>query len=302
QVFVVVGTLSCYVANGYYNRVYILESGFLGYLDKENWISLINQQFPGILTIIGKLPELIDELLNSPYFLYDTFSQLLKLAREKGWNQEIFSKFLESVENLPHTFDKYYCFSDLIDSIKNTNIINNYSSEIESLFLVLVEGINKITEGYDSERIDSVCSLILKVARITGLIKEHIPTLLNAFSNLDSEDYIIYDDLLSAITNKTQRFEFFKYILENTEDADLKTYILYNFFTIVEDSKFVKENFVFIMLFFEEALEGYYPYEQDFSEAYNFILKFIEKLIDIGFLNVKISVHSSNYSRDYYER
>ncbi len=287
-------------------HTYILKNRLLEYLDKEKKINLINQQFSGILTAIGKLPKSFDESEVINDLIYDKregFSQLLKIAKEKGQIKKLFSILLESIEKFPDTYDKYYNFSALIESIENIDIINNNISKVKTIFLDLANKINKISKDDQS----FACSQLIKVAKKSGLVEEYIPTLLDAFSyvdyDIDYDAYYVYGDLLTAITNKTQKFETIKLIIENTEDPYLKPYVANILLSLVEDSKFVKENFVFIMFSFEEVMNDNLSCDDfNFYESYIFIVKFIEKLINIGVLNVKITENSSYYVKDYDER
>jgi len=125
------------------------------------------------------------------------FHDLLKNAREIGVVEEHFLAFLENIENLskqdhdPYAHRKH-AFYELIDSVKDTKIMNIYSSQIETQFRILM---NSIDEVYQ----DSVSALI-KVAKEIGYITEYYPTFLNAIERLSSRyEYSAFSNLIISI-------------------------------------------------------------------------------------------------------
>ena len=102
----------------------------------------------------------------------------------------------------PRIYHKYNAFYDLIDSIKSPELLNKYYSQIETQFLALVDGIDKLSgeDKYDA------FSWLLKVAKITRLMKKHFLVLLGIFPKLPDIDKLAdyhkqdaYSHLIKAI-------------------------------------------------------------------------------------------------------
>ena len=280
---------------------FIFISNILNYLTEEERRDAIVQNLPVILNALEKLPYEAQS---------DLFRKLISFSKETDLLEKYFSLFLESVDKFTG-YDKHYAFSILFDSIKNTKVLKEFEPQIESKILFLLNKMDTIVDedDYNGDHKYYAFYYLIEAVKAMGVAKEHIPIFLKSLldnfddESIDYESYGLYNRLLSAITDNAQRFEILKTILENAKDPYLGKYLLNDFFTIVDDLEFVKEKFSYIILFFEKALMGnIYLFEYEFSSAYNFIVKFVEKLIDIGFLNVKLTVNSSYYSSDYSER
>ena len=199
---------------------------------------------------------------------------------------------------------KYQAFLNLVETISGTELLAEYKNQIETQLLGLLDGINKIPKkNHDDKRRYYASFNLLNAMKIIGLRNEHIVTLLNIFPDFDIEAYDLYDNLLSTITNEKQRFEFIKDVLKTTKKPFFKSYIFNSFLTLIEDPNIIREIFTDIMIIFKEVLEGNIRYlEYEFYQIYRLVVKFVETLIRVGFLNIDISVSSDYYSSDFYER
>ena len=187
------------------------EFSFLSTLiDESKGTGLIEENY---LSFLGFIDKFLDE------DIYDVYKYILKLAQNKGLKKEDFLTFLESIKKLPDK-DKYDAFSDilkisrwiedyflvfleiiekipheakfnalyeLIRSIRGTQLVKKFYSQIEAQFLVLIEDIHKI----GSQNNQKLFLWLLEIGNMTGLIKEHYPIFLRSIDMLKSEEKII---------------------------------------------------------------------------------------------------------------
>lgn len=86
-----------------------------------------------------------------------------------GWAEEHFTNFLEISDKILDN-DKYYVFYDLINSIKGTELLNNYYSQIKTMFLSLVKDFDKLPDQHK----DNTYSYMIKAIEGTKLENEII--------------------------------------------------------------------------------------------------------------------------------
>ncbi len=117
---------------------------------------------------------------------YSEFSDLLEAAKEKGWIERYFNSFLDVIEifSIPY---KLEAICSLIYAIKGTKLLNEKYSQIETVFLAIVESKNEFI-FYETEEEEESFFNLLKIAEEIGWIDKHFSVLLenlNLSSNLE---------------------------------------------------------------------------------------------------------------------
>jgi hypothetical protein len=131
------------------------------------------------------------------YDKYHGFSDLFKIAKEKGWIVETFPAFLEAIDKLRDE-DKYPAFSKLFNAIRATELMNEYSNGIETIFLALLKQIdfdNKLSDKY------SRFSMLIEMAEEMRFTKKYLPVLLEIFPKLPDIDELGYYYKQDAYSN-----------------------------------------------------------------------------------------------------
>lgn len=219
--------------------VYIVRTQLLDYLDREELSQLIDQSFSVILT--DKLPD------EDKYYV---FSALLKVAENKGWKQDYFSIFFEIIDKLPRYY-KYGALYNLINAIKDSELIHQYYYRIEALFLVLEENIKKLTYN---NRYDAFYFLF-KVAEITGLIKEHTATFLEPDYTTYPRYHAFYD--LLKLTKETElKEEDFSTFLEIIDKLPEKYHVFYDLIKLIKDSELTNDYYSSVEALFLVLIDG----------------------------------------------
>lgn len=103
---------------------------------------------------------------------YD-FHVLVETAKHTGLIEDYFLALLDAIDKFPNE-DKFHMFFKLFDSIKNTELLNKYYSQIETQFLALL----KTLDTHPSY------SVLIEIAKHTGLIEEYFLALLDATDKL----------------------------------------------------------------------------------------------------------------------
>ena len=163
-----------------------IEAQFLSLLNKLDYDGF--NRLLEMSTKIGCVEELLVAFLKAINNLriknkYSAFSILLNVAKETGLVIEYFTSFLDTVEKFhdAQDGDRHDSFSSLIKSIKNTEllneIINKYYSQIEPLFLDLLNSIDKLP----SEKRYRTFADLYNSIRNTKLMKNHTSQLNDLF-------------------------------------------------------------------------------------------------------------------------
>jgi len=131
---------------------------------------------------------------------YSTLWNLRELAKTAGCLEDNFLVFLEMLDKI-YSREAYEAFYYLILSIEGTEALKKNLSQIESRFLLLL----KDAHGKRFSDIYSLFSWLLKIAKITGLIKNHFPAILESIERL----------------SKWDKFTVLKILFEEIEGTDL---------------------------------------------------------------------------------
>jgi len=113
-------------------KEYDMFFGLLKLAKREGWIE---KCFPVFLKSVYGLTKYRSRAL----------SDLLEITIEKRWVKQFFPVFLENLDKLPN-YRKYLAFFDLIKSLKNTELFNDYYSRIKNLSLSLLDGLGELPE------------------------------------------------------------------------------------------------------------------------------------------------------------
>ena len=118
--------------------------------------------FFGLLKVakeMGWLEKCFSVFLKNVYGLTKyrsrALSDLFDIAIEKRWVKQFFPVFLENLDKLPN-YHKYLAFFDLIKSLKDTELFNDYYFRIKNLSLSLVDGLSELP---DNRRQDAYSNL-----------------------------------------------------------------------------------------------------------------------------------------------
>jgi len=204
-------------------------SALLDVAKVEGWIE---EFFPTVLETIDKI---------TGQRRYKTFYFLLNVSKETGRTEELFPAFFESINKLTG-HHSYLAFLELIGSIKGTELLNKFYSQIENRFLAFLETIYKLPEEdkikafsvlissikntnilntyfYQIETLflnllNSVANrpgiylrveffVLIGSAEETGLIKEHIPAFLAAIDKFPNDDKV---EMFYHLMDSVKRF------------------------------------------------------------------------------------------------
>ena len=220
--------------------VYIVKTQLLDCLDREELSQLIDQSFSVILT--AKLPD------EDKFYV---FSALLKAAKKTGWKKDYFSTFFEIIDKLPRYY-QYGAFYNLINTIKDFgDFINQHYDHIKTFFIALKESIEKV----NLRKRSAAFSYLIKVAKITGFIKEHAEAFLEPI-------YVIYpsnhafNNLLKLTKETGLKEEHFPEFLEILDKSPNKYHIFFHLTKIIKGSKFEDEYNSRIEAIFSSLIEA----------------------------------------------
>jgi len=232
--------------------------------------------------IVKYLPAILETIETLHYPLpggeqkQNAFFALILVAKEEDWIEEHFLTFLETVNKFTYHFNyKYRSFFHLIDSIKSTEIMPRFYSQIETLFLSFLKSVDDIPGKRDpldkipdSRKYDAF-SILLKVAKITRLGKKHFSTLLETIDKLGCWENKAITALLEVAKIIGLEKEHFPSILEFIDK--LSDYQLYDPFSVLlevaKKEKYIEELFPAFL----EILGKLPDYKQD--DAFSSLLK-----------------------------
>ncbi|MFX0043270.1 MAG: hypothetical protein ACFE8L_10180 [Candidatus Hodarchaeota archaeon] len=183
-------------------------SSLLVVVEENNWIEDFFSDF------IDAIDEIDDK---DKYYKY---SHLLKIAEEKELIEEYFDFFLTTIDKLVHG-DKYLAFAKLIHSINNTKLSRAFYSQVEPLFLSLIEDIDKVKKTRLQNKYKAF-STIIDAVKSTELwsknytqIESKLITLLEPFKNLSgNEQYPYFSSLLQIVKGTELMKKYYDTFLE----------------------------------------------------------------------------------------
>jgi len=212
----------------------------------------------------------------SPGFVkYRNFSISLGELKRSGIEEENLLDFLKTIKNLDAVY-KFRAFDDLIDSIINLGLLDNFFPHLKNHFISFLEVANKQSEEsyalYYLYRVAAKTGLmkehfcfflesiekvlcpnmywdvglldIAKAAYETGVIEEYFPILLKVFDNLESSrKHIAISHLIRTAIQTGLIFQYFSALLEKIEKLpeESKRSATYQLISDI-DGKFLKDN------------------------------------------------------------
>ncbi len=137
-----------------------------------------------------KYPELLDWLSKRPnQFVVTTLIDAIKGTDKL---KKDFPFFLKTLHNLYPL--QYQIFSSLISPIVNTEVMEDYYSQIQDKFLELLNGIESMHENFKTK----VFTNLIEPLRKTPMLEENLPSILNTIQKEKEEEYC---QLFSVLLN-----------------------------------------------------------------------------------------------------
>ena len=124
------------------------------------------------------------EAIDKPH----TYEPLLNAVKKTGWLEEFFPAFLDAFDKFSYN-EKYRSFKFLINSIKTTELLFKFQSQIKTHFIALL---NYIERSQNLFQRNSQLNALLKTAEETGWTEEFFVTFLETidkFPDPDNKNY-----------------------------------------------------------------------------------------------------------------
>lgn len=174
------------------------------------------------------------------------FLLLIEVLKESGSKEEYFLDLLKSLEQLVNK-DRYIALYDLIDSIKNTELLAKYDSQIETQFLDLMNNMDDRDEYQGTY-------YLFGVAKEMEWMEEHFPRLIKHYEKFNGLnqckafygliDFFISSKLLSVYDSQLETI--FANLLTNIENLppEEKYESSYYLFLVAKESGWLEEHFL----------------------------------------------------------
>ena len=192
-----------------------------------------------------------------------------------------FPTILNSIENMPDT-QKFYAIINLIYNIRDSELINDFYSNIKAFFVFLLEGIHRLSKTTDREIIHHrLLQNLLWFPEKSRLIEENLSLLISTFP--PNGEFTTYSNLIQIIKRRGLLNEYFLSLLELEERApEFSHRFLISLLESVQDNReILDEYYNQIEFHFHAVLDKKALNKQDFEQDFDFILEAVDKFFSV---------------------